>query len=355
MKSLNRQERKKSILRFIGNLLITLFFIVSIVIINLNYKVKQNVNQDILIKAIEEQQKINVLFLIDASPMMSPYFSVICESILEISNMIISNDSIDNIRFASAIYRDAVEGAWAFQHSNLRNSTASVVTDWLNDVTTIDTYDQDEPEALYYGLMEGLMLDFYKESQTNVLILLGGAGDHAQDKTTEVDPDSIVFQLSKYLCNVSAFQIYNKATTTYDEFLIQLRDEILYPYAIHTFEEVIPYTEFEIDKPAWLIIQKLIGTSYVVEDGRLSINELHVLNDNKRIDPNELKLEIINFMQKIKEENHHRHEALEKLINHEDALLNGAEALYLLKILKDLGLDDYDLKQLCSEKIITTN
>jgi hypothetical protein len=354
VKPLNIQERKSSILKFYSYLLITIIIIGSIVYINIKFPVTQSVNNEAIRKAYNAQRKINVLFLIDASQMMSEYLPEIGKSMVETSEIILSNDTINEIRFAAAIYRDAVEGAWVFQHNNLRNSTAISVANWLSDIITVDSYDKDEPEAVYYGLLKGLMLDFLIVNETNVLILLGGAGNHAQESLTEVDPAKISSLLSKHMCNIAAFQVYNLDRPTYDQFLIQIRDKILYPTAFQNLE-IANEIFFYIEKPGWLIEKTESGTSYYIDDGRVSFNEIHVVQKNHKIEPDSLKENIKNFLDKILNENIHKLNALEKLSRGENIELSEAETSGLFKVLKESGLNNQELERIYSQSSLDTN
>ncbi len=176
------------------------------------------------IQAIEQQltqtvsalQTTNVMVLVDATPGM--------ENALEASasalEPLLSGTSG---QVGAAAYRDAAEGAWGYVEA----PGGSDVPRWLRRLSTDVQYDQDDPEAVYYGLQQALQSAVFQPGQTNVLILLGDAGNHAQDALTQVEPVTLLDEMGRLGVHFGAVQLRHPEGVAYEQFGEQLRQDFL--------------------------------------------------------------------------------------------------------------------------------
>ncbi len=129
-------------------------------------------------EAADRLKKINLFFLVDATPGMEEQLSNVAAA----AEQLISTSQANA---TAACYRDALEGAWLYMEA----PTGDDIPRWINRLSTDVQYDQDAPEAVYYGLQQALQSSVFQEHETNVLLLLGDAGNHAQEDLTKVSPD----------------------------------------------------------------------------------------------------------------------------------------------------------------------
>jgi len=158
---------------------------------------------------------VDVMFIVDATMSMSKYYKAINKSIQNI----ISNNQLTGtnakLRFGIAVYRDYADGDQAFEIQPLTSDYNTV----LAKVSTIvcESKDFDIPEAQYQGLIKGIQQAGFNKKHSNVVVLIGDAGNH--------DPDSrgytvakVVDEMNKYNINLIAFQVIAGSNISFQKF-----------------------------------------------------------------------------------------------------------------------------------------
>ena len=176
------------------------------------------------IQAIEQQltqttrdlQRTNVLVLVDATPGMEAALVAGADAL----EPLLSNASG---QVGAAAYRDAAEGAWLYVEA----PGGSDIPRWLRRLSTDVQYDQDDPEAVYYGLQQALQSAVFQPGQTNVLILLGDAGNHAQEALTQVESATLRDEMARLGVHFAAVQLRHPEGVAYEQFGEQLRQDFL--------------------------------------------------------------------------------------------------------------------------------
>ena len=157
---------------------------------------------------------VNILFVVDATQSMEPYFEPVARSI---ENIIAANKrkkSLNNLKFGLVIYRDYKDGPKAVEVTPLTN-TASTIIDKLNTTQCFSNNDR-LPEAQYNGLVKGIDQAGFGKAQSNIVVLIGDAGNHEDDRNHTAK--EVVDKLFKYQCNLVAFQVKYGVHDTYDVF-----------------------------------------------------------------------------------------------------------------------------------------
>jgi hypothetical protein len=183
-----------------------------------------------LTRAAEALQTTNVFVLVDATPGMDAALSTGAEVLSDLLPGV--NGSV-----GAGAYRDAVEGAWAYVEA----PSGSDVPRWLGRLSTDVQYDQDELEAVYYGLQQALQSAVFQPEQTNVLILLGDAGNHAQEPTTEVAPQALREAMKRLSIHFAAVQVRHPEGIAYEQFGEQLLADILRPRSDERLPEPVAW------------------------------------------------------------------------------------------------------------------
>ena len=160
------------------------------------------------IRAIEEQltqtvsalQTTNVFVLADATPGMEEALTAGADALEPLLAGVSG-------QVGAGAYRDAAEGAWLYTEAPGGND----IPRWLRRLSTDVQYDQDELEAVYYGLQQALQSAVFQPGQTNVLILLGDAGNHAQEALTQVEPLTLRDEMARLGVHFAAVQLRHPA------------------------------------------------------------------------------------------------------------------------------------------------
>ncbi|MCD4745508.1 MAG: VWA domain-containing protein [Bacteroidales bacterium] len=175
------------------------------------------------------KRNINLIFVIDGSASMSPYFGSVSKAIeRSMQKMVASKKHIyNNIEFGAVVYRDFLDGEKMYELQPLTKRYKDI-TLWLNNRVAGNWGDKDMPEAVYFGIKKALKSVGLPKNETNVIVLVGDAGNHHREDETQVNKDYLINLLSQYGCHFMAFQVNNDDKyDTYDEFKIQIKDLIL--------------------------------------------------------------------------------------------------------------------------------
>lgn len=280
---------------------------------------------------MERQKTVNILFVLDATDDMGAYFPAIAKAILAFSSS--KADTTKEIRYAALYYRDASEGAFLWDHTRRRTS-AEDVAGWINNVTALVRDDQDEPEAVFFGLKEALQLNHLEPNETNVVILIGDAGNHAQTPDTDIPPGDIVNLLLTYPAHFFGIQVRHPATDpAYDEFIPQLRDEILTPLVQERLAQI---SQFDSTiAVAWETTVGQSGNHFIMHQGNSYINHLFELEKGAEMAPEELTIRLQEILGEVVQETEKRVEDLQLLKTAETLDPSQMDAASVFSILKN--------------------
>ena len=163
-------------------------------------------------------KNVNLFLLLDATPGMEEQLPAIATTAEKLI-------STTQAKVSAACYRDAVEGAWLYMQA----PEGDDVPQWIRRLSTDVQYDQDAAEAVYYGIQQALRSSTFQEGETNVLLLLGDAGNHAQEDITQVNPDVLRASLSEKNVHFLAVQVRHPGGPAYEQFGHQLLEDFLMP------------------------------------------------------------------------------------------------------------------------------
>lgn len=347
LKPLNHQERKTAAWKFGVTSVIALLFIPAITLIydqvpeTLPASGKQSfstdttdrtMTQDIQQKlnlAVRHQSNINMMLLMDATPGMEAFIPAVADAADAINQSYALN-------MTAACYRDASEGQWLYLSSD---KTGQPPSEWLRDLSTSALYDQDEPEAVFYALKEALQSDHLKRGESNILILVGDAGNHAQEPITQVAPSEIVDLLIEKNCYFAAFQTRNPASDpAFGQFPEQIRNEIMLP-ALQGYQKEKGERLFNTQKDA-------TGTSFYSNDALYYY--LYAVQPNQALSPESLKSKIISFADSTIQATYHKIRTIRNLQEGRSISEKDDYRQTILPLLEFYGISRQDLQQLYS-------
>ena len=178
-----------------------------------------------------KRRNINVVFVIDGTSSMQRAFPSVrkglCNSIKQLENEYKNNPN--TLRFGVVVYRDCLEKDRVKELKPITTDTASIIN-FLKKIEAKDSLDKDAPEAVYYGLKHAFRSIGMKKDQTNIIILVGDAGNHHRNDKSQVDKKTIINYFVDYGCHLIAIQMRrpkSSSSKTYEEFAPQLCDIII--------------------------------------------------------------------------------------------------------------------------------
>jgi hypothetical protein len=199
-------------------------------------------------------RNINIVFVIDGTNSMQPYLESVSMAIDRSMDQLsrkYPEEIRSNIRFGAAVYRDHAEKERLIEVKNL-TSNYKEVSGFLQNIEAKDIYDEDYPEALFYGLKTALLGVLGDDNETNVIVLVGDAGNHDRDDESQVSVEVISELVAEKKCAFLAFQVHNDLHPTYDEFRSQVQTFMLNAGQI-LYNSMKPelIEGYTIDAPKW--------------------------------------------------------------------------------------------------------
>ena len=163
------------------------------------------------------QEKVNIVFVIDATASMGPYYQSIVNSI---ENVIDDNKKIlqsknSSLRIGAIIYRDYADGKDVLNVEPLTTNFDKVKK--FISQTKCQSKDNDLQEAKFNGILNGVSKVGMNKNESNIIVLIGDCGNHLDDVNSyDVNQVSNVF--SKYNINLISFQVKSGGDDTYYRF-----------------------------------------------------------------------------------------------------------------------------------------
>jgi len=188
----------------------------------INYEIQNNKPLPCLPEIDKLQAKlmnINVVFVIDGTQSMNGFYQPVVSSITDFIDQ--GLDVKANVRFGSIIYRDYLDGPQSYNVYPLTDNYDRIKKQLLN--TPRISADKDLPEAQYNGFIKGVPEVGFVEGQTNIIVLIGDAGNHESDSVTL---DEVVSVLEPYDVSFIAFQVIQGSDYSYMTFNLDSKEYI---------------------------------------------------------------------------------------------------------------------------------
>jgi hypothetical protein len=306
---------------------------------------------------------INILFVVDGTSSMQQYFqSSIVPAINQIAVTLIENQKLNSFNFGALVYRDADEGDRLTETIPLTPNYDEVM-DRLKAVKAIDMADLSAGEALYKGVYEGFRGVLNRDDETNVVIIIGDAGNR-EDARTHVDEEKLVNLIYKRDANVVCFQVKNSDNAAYDDFKTQTMRILERVAQMHEDDSKANMKEAGM-KASDLQVVKGDNNSYVWDGSRYF--EALYANKGEEKATSDLKKAIVRAIEKantrtndlitvrnlVLEEGMDATKAIQKVTELSSGGTAQSDALGkgLIKMLKDAGLNNEQIKKAIQEKV----
>jgi hypothetical protein len=236
---------------------------------------------------------VNVVFVIDGTTSMEPYFGAMARAIAQTMPILTQQaQSKNKFRFGAVIYRDFAEGPRKSEVMPVQSEYGKVQK-FLQDAKVGDLYDRDIPEAVYFGLNEALRRTGVNQKETNIVFLVGDAGNHHRNDETQIDPDKIVQTIVYLDCHFVVFQVHHESDPSYDEFVTQMLS-IIEGAAEAKYRQVQRLASDS--KPHPSIVTE--GTNHILVNGSF-VSAVYALNRGEEIQPQVLTARVTEEVAKL--------------------------------------------------------
>lgn len=148
---------------------------------------------------------VNALIVLDGTASMKNYGPIISESIEKIINER-QIDGKQNIRWGLAIYRDYLDGNRKFEIEPLNDDVRGVLGLLKAGKINYTSKNPKNTEAHYYGMTQAIKRAGFVNGESNILVLVGDAGNHFNDEKG-LTKRAVIDLLAKKRINLISFQV----------------------------------------------------------------------------------------------------------------------------------------------------
>lgn len=163
----------------------------------------------------DKLENLNILFVIDATQSMAPFYKAIASSIPSVIDNIKKSGSNNNLRVGAVFYRDYPDGELACEVEPL-TANHKLVTDRILS-TVCGSKDRDIPEAQYNGMIKGIKEAGFVKGHSNVIVLIGDAGNHVPDPQSKTI-EEVTNLMAEYSTSLIAYQVNFGSDASYSDF-----------------------------------------------------------------------------------------------------------------------------------------
>lgn len=265
----------------------------------------------------ERSRKINLVFVVDGTRSMAPYLQSVRKAVLTSAQKL--KQSENEFKFSAVIYRDykSKDDDACYEILPLTNYEAFYT--FVSKVTTDDPAcdDNTDSEGLYKGLLKVRSILRGKEKQTNVIILVGDAGDRiASDRIGEAD---VLPVLTEFGVSLLTVQVHHNAKKDYEDFIFQTRDLSLKSASRIVDLQRQTYGELNLTslntRPRWQQDTKGNRTLFTLKQGPVG-GGLQYAAEGQSISPQVVEAEIERIIDDISDKN-------DKMLNELGKLMEG--------------------------------
>jgi hypothetical protein len=159
-------------------------------------------------------ENVNILFVVDATQSMKLYYNSIADALSSIIRSDALSRSSTTFKYGLITYRDYADGNDALNIYPITSDGKKIIFALNN--TICKSLDTDLPEAQYNALINGVKNSGLKRGESNVVVLIGDAGNHRNDEKFKLE--NAINNLVEFDINLIAFQVIYSRPSTYSDF-----------------------------------------------------------------------------------------------------------------------------------------
>jgi hypothetical protein len=172
----------------------------------------------------------NIVFVMDGGSSMNGYYDPIIHSIQKTLD-IATADNKNKFKYGGVVYRDYSEETCPTKKRDVEITDLDPSISTLIDFFTVasqdtrDCNDKEKPQAVNLGLTKALRMLADHKDETNIIILIGNAGNRKVDPKGYTE-ESVAKLFAETETRLLVFQVNNANDKSYDDFLRQARSII---------------------------------------------------------------------------------------------------------------------------------
>lgn len=165
--------------------------------------------------------KINMVFVIDGTRSMEGPIASVRDAVIKTASRL--QESMNKFQFGAVIYRDYEDEQDDRCFESLNLGDYSSFYRFMNSVRTDDPkcFNSTVSEGMYKGLLKAGRLFRGKDRETNVIVLVGDAGD--REASWRVGESEVVEMMVRNGVSLITLQAHNYDDAAYDKFIWQTR------------------------------------------------------------------------------------------------------------------------------------
>ena len=308
---------------------------------------------------VARTRNVNVVFVIDGTRSMGPYFPAVAEAIQESMGRLRSAHSDNNFKFAAVVYRDYAEEDIGKLVEQVRlTDDADKVADFLKGIEAGDTNNRTLRESVNKGMQYALRASGLAraEHETNIMILIGDVGNHLND--TRVTVAELVDQLDANQVHLCVFQVHHGGDPAYEDFLEQAAELVMLSALREHSALALAYGSKSILEPEWQVTQGAVELLHGTRGGWISPLEI-----GESMSERELKRRTVRFINEVEAKTNARAAQIKELIEGgltapsaivatDNACADCAAEFppHILKILHTMGVESAQLSTIGEQK-----
>jgi hypothetical protein len=162
---------------------------------------------------------INMVFVIDGTRSMAAPIASVRDAVISTANSL--QESLNKFQFGAVIYRDYENAQDDRCFESLRLGDYSSFYRFMNGIRTDDPkcFNSTVSEGMYKGLIKAGRLFRGKERETNVIVLVGDAGD--REAPWRVGDSEVLEMMVSNGVSLITIQAHNYADPAYEDFIYQ--------------------------------------------------------------------------------------------------------------------------------------
>ncbi len=176
--------------------------------------------QDQWTKDKMRKRNVNIIFVVDGTKGMKPYYSAITNAINSAKNKL-SKKSKNTVKFGAVVYRDAAAGKQIVEFKTAKTNPKALINFLSSEVNT-NYEDKDIPEAVNYGIATAIRNAGVNENETNIILVVAGSANHYR-KDAQYKSEDLIKILHAYNCHLFGFLVNNE-TEDHNDFIFQMQE-----------------------------------------------------------------------------------------------------------------------------------
>lgn len=159
----------------------------------------------------ELMKKTNIIFVVDATASMTPYFKSVANSLQKVIDR--NQKLLDSeLKFSLIVYRDYADGEKAYEVIPLTSDVQSLKSK-INSIRCMSK-DSDLPEAQFNGMYNGIQSLNLNPKESNIVVLIGDCGNH-RNENEKYDIDLVSELFYQNNINLISFQVKSSSDISY--------------------------------------------------------------------------------------------------------------------------------------------